>query len=377
MKYRWTLAVIAVSLALSLDALAWNQLSFTVVPFAFDAYGSHLVAAKWLEGIGCPTAASFFNGTTSMPDSYTDLACPTGDPSDKRNEGLLLAKTGPTANVAFAGASVVGAKGVKLTELGYDIRKAGVEVVIEPRGSHCSARAPRFEIESSGKKFFIGCNMPPGTPLPPVEFGWQRLRWGGVAPLLAISDNAGQTCDPFPVVDAPTGLCNITNIQVDKLSIVFDEGQDPPAGEPDEFGMAVLDNIDINTVLIGRGASNPDDGACDDGDGEDHDHDHFDFHNSGTRPETSRLSYVDAVNGVTVQTLGAARDIVYSGTCVSFVGDALMNGQPGYAVTFAACDLSSLGLSIGNFTMTVTGATGVVYQKAAALASGKVTIHEH
>jgi len=37
---------------------------------------------------------------------------------------------------------------------------------------------------------------------------------------------------------------------VKSISIIFDEGQD--AG-PDNFGLAVLDNIDINGTLVGRG----------------------------------------------------------------------------------------------------------------------------
>jgi len=36
------------------------------------------------------------------------------------------------------------------------------------------------------------------------------------------------------------------------ISIVFDEGQDA-SGAPDTFGLAVLDNIDVNGTLVGRG----------------------------------------------------------------------------------------------------------------------------
>ena len=35
-----------------------------------------------------------------------------------------------------------------------------------------------------------------------------------------------------------------------RISIVFDEGQDTG---PDFFGLAVLDNIDVNATLVGRG----------------------------------------------------------------------------------------------------------------------------
>jgi hypothetical protein len=36
------------------------------------------------------------------------------------------------------------------------------------------------------------------------------------------------------------------------IAIIFDEGQDISGG-PDEFGLAVLDNIDVNGTLAGRG----------------------------------------------------------------------------------------------------------------------------
>jgi hypothetical protein len=39
---------------------------------------------------------------------------------------------------------------------------------------------------------------------------------------------------------------------VQSISIVFDEGQDASGG-PDSSGLAVLDNIDVNMVLVGRG----------------------------------------------------------------------------------------------------------------------------
>jgi hypothetical protein len=53
--------------------------------------------------------------------------------------------------------------------------------------------------------------------------------------------------------NASTGLLeNISGKTVKSLSIDFDEGQD--AG-PDNFGLAVLDNIDVNGTLVGQGAT--------------------------------------------------------------------------------------------------------------------------
>jgi hypothetical protein len=54
--------------------------------------------------------------------------------------------------------------------------------------------------------------------------GWTRLRW----------------------VLAP--------VTVQRIVILFDEGQDASGG-PDMFGAAVLDNIDVNGKLVGRGAT--------------------------------------------------------------------------------------------------------------------------
>jgi len=70
-----------------------------------------------------------------------------------------------------------------------------------------------------------------------VGNGWLRLRWGGAMPLLAFG---------------PSGLVDISQLDVRTLSIVFDEGQDTG---PDNFGLAVLDNVDVNGQLVGQGAT--------------------------------------------------------------------------------------------------------------------------
>jgi hypothetical protein len=364
----WTaLTLLSISLAAEF-ALGWDGI--TVVPFEFDPYGTHLVAAEWKGGLGCPT-----NATTAPflpPDfstvgsgSYTDPACPNGDPWDKRNEGLLLAKTGPTNNDASAGATIEGVKGIILNELGYDLRKPGNDpsIVSDPRGSHCGAGAPRFNITIAGNLYFIGCASPPPDMDTPVVggMGWQRLRWGGSTPLLAFSSACPSSINP----------CDIKGKTVDQISIIFDEGQDTG---PDNFGLAVLDNIDVNSMLVGRGARKADE---DEGGGEDADHDNFQSHDSPSHPESSGMEYHDRSKGMNVQSVNGVRSITYNGTCVNFAGDALLNGNPGYVFTFAACDLSALGTGIGNFSITITGPIGFLYQKAAALISGYVSIHPH
>jgi hypothetical protein len=63
--------------------------------------------------------------------------------------------------------------------------------------------------------------------------------------------------------NASGALVDITSVRVRRLSIVFDEGQDTG---PDNFGLAVLDNIDVNGKLVGQGRGTDDD--------DDHGHDH-------------------------------------------------------------------------------------------------------
>lgn len=213
----------------------------------FDPLKTFLVQGQWLSGIGCPTGAKTAVCDPTDPScgklvagpAYTDPACPTGDPKDKRNDGLLLAKTGPTANVAAAGAELKNVRGIVLTELGYDIRKAG-PTVLDDRGSHCGAGAPRFNVETTTGFFFVGCNSPAPDTQSPGD-GFIRLRWG--------------TAGPLQGFDASSGLLVPITGTVRSLTIIFDEGTDTG---PDNFGLAVLDNIDVNGVLIGRDDSGHD-----------------------------------------------------------------------------------------------------------------------
>lgn len=243
MKLRTLFASLAI-LTLTAGA-AYAAVRFSVTAREFDPGRTFLVQAEWLDGIGCPTNARtlLFNadGSTS-PGTFTDAGCPTGDP-DRQNEGLLLVKTGPTANFASAVAELGGVRGIRLTELGYDIRKP--RTFADPSGSHCGAGAPRFNVVTEdGVNHFVGCASPP--PLQTnTGVGWLRLRWTAVQ-LAAASP---------PIL--PTD-------RVRSISIVFDEGQDTG---PDNFGLAVLDNIDVNGTLVGRDENRGDDR----GDGRDDD----------------------------------------------------------------------------------------------------------
>ena len=148
----------------------------------FDPGRTFLVQAEWLRGIGCPTNARSANPNAAFTKwngtytPYTDPACPTGDRSDRRNEGLVLAKTGPMENFASAVVDIRGVKGKTLTQLGYDIRKPGTTSA-DARGSWCGAGAPRFNIQTKDDFYFLGCASPPPTTQLDGH-GFMRLTWG-------------------------------------------------------------------------------------------------------------------------------------------------------------------------------------------------------
>jgi hypothetical protein len=247
------LAAFLVFVAAAVAASSFHK----VKPEVFDPAHSNLVASGWMSGIGCPTSQDIQaflppNFDTTGTVTFADAGCPTGDGKDKSNEGLLLAKTGPTNNNAAATARLNDMPST-VTELGYDIRKSGGPA--SAMGSHCGAGAPRFDIVTkSGAIFFIGCNSPPATVTASSQ-GWSRLRWG--AATLAF----GQGTTP------PAAL---SSLKVKEIDIVFDEGQDTG---PDFFGLAVLDNVDVNGMLVGQG-----DRAKNDDDNDENDDDHGDHH---------------------------------------------------------------------------------------------------
>jgi len=243
---RIPLIIAFLALTMTCVTVAADSEGFSVKPRAFDPFHTKLVNASWLSGIGCPTKATvrLFDSNPPYnllpPSQYSDPACLTGDTSDQGNQGLLMAKTGPTLNDASAVADLVGVKGTLLTELGYDIRKPGSGTSLGPSGSHCGAGAPRFNVAlQNGASYFIGCNSPPATTQVP-GLGWIRLQWGGAGGALQGYNQA-------------TGVLeNISGLAVKSIEIVFDEGQDTG---PDFFGLAVLDNIDVNGTLVGRGGN--------------------------------------------------------------------------------------------------------------------------
>ena len=112
-----------------------------VAPWQYDPFNGSLVESDWINHIGCPFQAEV---NTPAAGTYTDPACPTQYRADPNVQGLLLAKTGPTANIAAAGAELKGVRGIVITSIGYDIRKFGG--FASPLGSHCGAGSPRFNV---------------------------------------------------------------------------------------------------------------------------------------------------------------------------------------------------------------------------------------
>jgi hypothetical protein len=264
----------------------------------------------------------------------------------------VLAKTGPTSTNASAGATLIGVKNITLTELGYDIRKP--DAFTDIRGSHCGAGAPRFSIVTTDNvRHVIGCNSTAQPPIQTTVGNWIRLRW---SPSQAL---------PTPI--GPTA-------RVKSIQIIFDEGQDTP---PDNFGLAVLDNIDINGTLVGRGPARKDEEDQDSCWGGDANHD-FKCRSSSSRPETSEVSYRDWLANVKLQSLDGANAITYAGACVTIVTDAMYNDDPGYVMNFTACDLSGGILpQIGTWAVLVTNALGgTVYQNTGTMTAGFVDIHQ-
>jgi len=208
-----------------------------VKPQEFDPAKTILVQAEWSGAEGCPNNVSYPVYPDTTPSAtYSDTGCPTTDPRDQQNDGLVLDKMGPTANNASAFAEIKGWKG-PLTELGYDIRKFGS--IATTNGSHCGAGAPRFDVYTTTGGFFVGCQSPPPNSQTPGD-AWIRLRWGAPTGVVGYSMTTGM----------PTTITG----NIEHIFIVFDEGTDTG---PDFFGAAVLDNIDVNGIIGGTGPDDP------------------------------------------------------------------------------------------------------------------------
>ena len=113
----------------------------------------------------------------------------------------------------------------------------------------------------------------------------------------------------------------------------------------------------------------------DEGQGEDEQHDDMAFVDKQQPQENGTLIYHDPGQSLSVTSSDGVRSISYSGNCVSFIGDAKVNGQLGYQFTFGACDFSASG-GIGGFSISVTGPAGFSYHKNSNLTTGFVKLFQ-
>jgi len=206
-----------------------------------------------------------------------------------------MAKSNQTAFPGKAVAQIKGVKGAFLTELGYDLRKA-VSIPLSDQGSACGDNAPRFEIQmADNSNFFIPCQLP--TDDQSTSLYWRRpaLGWRGSPPgLHRAGESDGPSASPSRSAAGNVNGCGLDK-RVQSLKIVQDVGpddeqQDP--NRPEEFGVAIFDNIDVNGRLKGT-APEARHGDEDEGQGRDKDGREFHFRDSQSFPADSVFDFSD------------------------------------------------------------------------------------
>jgi hypothetical protein len=367
-------AVAWLAAAAGVPSLAFGQTGspfqprFEVVPVETDN-GAGAVAAFWRYGLGCAPGVGF--GCPTVP---------TPPPPDPKNQGLILSKTVISADPAKAIAEIRGVKGTYLMELGYDLRKflqQDHEV-----GSECTVTSPRFEITmADGSTFFIPCALPSDVS---DSLYWRRLLWDAAeavpspTPILAcpMPVKKGASCN-IPISCPNPSLCGLDK-RMQSLRIVADQG--PDSDGPSQFGLSVLDNIDVNGRLVGTGPG-PRNGDEDEGQGRDKDGREFYHRDSPSHPEQGVFEFHDPVANFNLIGTGGVLGIAYSvgaigQPCVSFSGNGIVNGGSTYHYTFLSCDLSAVGTDLGTYSITATGPLGTLpYTQTGSLVTGSVSIH--
>lgn len=161
-----------------------------VKPFTVDPDHLHLVVSAWMPQQGIVDAGKSYHAL------YLQKDVATSDPAS------AVARVKP-----FEERPVT-----DLLELGFDYKNGG----------HCTAVAPRFEVEVDGTKYLLPCTSGVAS-ISPDDINWTRVRYG--LPELAAAG--------VPAVG-----------MIDSLKVVFDEGTDVGVG------YIFLDNIDVNGLLI-------------------------------------------------------------------------------------------------------------------------------
>jgi len=173
-----------------------------IQPVVNDPTNSGTVGAALLDAAGVPV-------TSQTASSSGNLA-------------LALSKTAHAPAGTSAGAQLVPAETLtKLTELGFDIRQGG----------HCTATSPHFVVVTSDDVTHVLTGCANGTIQTAPAQGWRRVRFDPA--------NPAQASPPI----AP-------GQQIKSIAIVLDEG--PEATPNPGGGLAVLDNIDVNGVIVGK-----------------------------------------------------------------------------------------------------------------------------
>jgi hypothetical protein len=164
----------------------------SVLPFNFDPGAKSMADATWLDGYGIPVQTK----------------------KDPTSQGLVIRRNPSASKTAIAGATLKGASGSQLSQLGFDMRS----------DSECSTQAPQFVIVTADE-IVHKASCASGTIQALSVSGWRRVT---IDPA-----NPGQLS---PAV-AP-------GMAVKTIALVMDR----PIGT----GMAVLDNINVNGRYIGR-----------------------------------------------------------------------------------------------------------------------------
>ena len=192
-------------------------LALSMVQFAYAGKPAPAFQPKITPDTFVGTAANCGVAGNDIVDSawVKDFGLP--DATGHTNMGLVLSKNGPTADCSSAGAQIKGVNGITLTDLGFDCRTS----------LHCGAGAPRFNVITSDNvmHFGGGCANSTQTPLP--QASWTRCRFNPTNP-----------AQMFPPIQA--------GAKVVYMDITFDEGTDQGTG------LAIIDNIEINGVLVDK-----------------------------------------------------------------------------------------------------------------------------
>jgi hypothetical protein len=163
-------------------------------PYMSDTQSGTLAAA-WVDNMGASPLSS----------------------TDPRNRGLVLAKSASASTDAWAGAVIQNVTGMTLTELSFDFRAS----------IPCGANSPQFVVVTTDRVTHTigGCTSIPNTPSSSAPMGWTRLR--------------------FDLSQGPQAITS----PVQSITLELDKGS------PQTGSIAVIDNIEVNGVPVGKGAT--------------------------------------------------------------------------------------------------------------------------